>query len=391
VPFLVLAAGDPRYRLPRKASPADDLPFLPLEPLLDLLEPFAPPELAPRLAPLLKSQESAVRRHAALALAALGRRDCIEPVAEALADADPDDSVSTWALMGIEKGIRAGRAQPEFLAALFPGVAAVLDRPRPVGLDTAAECLLLMDREKASSILLSDRSLDAGNGRLHGNLKALNEARVLVPEARLAQLIKTLEPRAGKKGPDALSFGEVLLALAVRRSPLAEGAIARALKHENRGIHEAAAEALAVLNGIDDAHEFVLDRWEESGFEGLSAPQQAFLAVTFLTNDVNNGGFSQYFFNPSGDLSEEALAGLKALGATRTAEILAKARRVFGRKGPARDRDARVAELEALGDDEEKLGDLDDEFYEDPDRLRVLLHLYAVKHKEHFVAAVKPR
>ena len=73
------------------------------------------------------------------------------------------------------------------------------------------------------------------------------------------------------------------------------------------------------------------------------------------------------------------------LGAARTAEVLAKARRVFGRNGPARDHEARVLELEALGDEEEKLEDLSDEFYKDPDRLRGLLDLYTVRHKEHFV------
>lgn len=61
------------------------------------------------------------------------------------------------------------------------------------------------------------------------------------------------------------------------------------------------------------------------GKETLSAPERQFLAVYQLHTDVNNGGFYGYFGNSAGDLVNDALLGLRNMGADRILDILKKA------------------------------------------------------------------
>ena len=50
--------------------------------------------------------------------------------------------------------------------------------------------------------------------------------------------------------------------------------------------------------------------------------------------EVNNGGFSQYFFNSSGDFSNELVVAFITIGANATAAICQKAIAAFGRDIP---------------------------------------------------------
>jgi len=63
-------------------------------------------------------------------------------------------------------------------------------------------------------------------------------------------------------------------------------------------------------------------------FDVISSMPEGFQMVhstTALETQVNNGGFNQYFYNPSGQYAEMALRSLKLIGATEYYEILQKA------------------------------------------------------------------
>ena len=118
------------------------------------------------------------------------------------------------------------------------------------------------------------------------------------------------------------------------------------------------------------------------GFEELSAAEKVFMTIWGLEADVNNGGFSQYYFNTSGDQAKHAPGALRAIGANAMAAIVEQANAHFGAGGPPADRDQRQDALEALGDKPEAAWDeLSGQFQNYPDDLTELLYAYVQANK----------
>lgn len=103
----------------------------------------------------------------------------------------------------------------------------------------------------------------------------------------------------------------------------------------------------------------------------LPAAVQHLLTAHWCQSEINNGGFDQLFYNPTGVLAPEAEAGFRAIGLPAVADLVGTAIARFGPDYP-RDQDARVAAMRALPNDGSKaysglgrcFGDLDDRFYE---------------------------
>ncbi len=70
-------------------------------------------------------------------------------------------------------------------------------------------------------------------------------------------------------------------------------------------------------------------RHSRGGFDLLSEPEKLYFTVMLLRNEVNDGGFHQYFINSSGSYYDYAEKGLIALGATQTLELLRKAKDIL--------------------------------------------------------------
>jgi len=58
-------------------------------------------------------------------------------------------------------------------------------------------------------------------------------------------------------------------------------------------------------------------------------PQEAIDLVVDLEDEVNNGGFHQFFNNSPGDNTAETVQALEAIGATLVANILTRAAASF--------------------------------------------------------------
>lgn len=56
-------------------------------------------------------------------------------------------------------------------------------------------------------------------------------------------------------------------------------------------------------------------------FARQSLPQKVFSAIWALESEVNDGGFSQYFLNSTGESTPFALEALRTIGAPKTAAI----------------------------------------------------------------------
>ncbi|MGV3683411.1 MAG: DMP19 family protein [Acidovorax sp.] len=84
----------------------------------------------------------------------------------------------------------------------------------------------------------------------------------------------------------------------------------------------------------------------------MAPAQMALWAIANADGQICNGGFSQFFYNSYGELAHEALAGFELLGLVQFADILRDAYAVFPGQRIPKDRDERVAILEALTPDD---------------------------------------
>jgi hypothetical protein len=121
-----------------------------------------------------------------------------------------------------------------------------------------------------------------------------------------------------------------------------------------------------------------------SGFDGLSETEKVYYAVALLRNEVNNGGFHQYFFNSSGSYYAYAEKGLVALGATQILELLRKAKAILFPDVPVPVETKRrreilpvIASSAARPDWNRQLGELDKHFYADNNGLTPRLEAFA--------------
>jgi hypothetical protein len=120
-------------------------------------------------------------------------------------------------------------------------------------------------------------------------------------------------------------------------------------------------------------------------FAEQSLPQRVFSALWALESEVNNGGFSQYFLNGSGETAWFVVEALETIAAPKTAAICKQAIRTAFPDGLPRDG---VTVHDAAGDfldaTLEELDALDQEFFAYPNDLTELLFAYVRKHPEEF-------
>jgi hypothetical protein len=93
--------------------------------------------------------------------------------------------------------------------------------------------------------------------------------------------------------------------------------------------------------------------------KALSQEQRYLFAVIWHIEEVNNGGHDQFYFNSTGIVWQDALAGYKAIGLEEAAAILEESAARMG-GSPSLDRQTRQEQLDAWQPDFE---DLDDRFY----------------------------
>ena len=144
---------------------------------------------------------------------------------------------------------------------------------------------------------------------------------------------------------------------------------------------------------LTDTNDFVvamtehLDNKTQYGedMSALSEAERIFYITQTLEMEVNNGGFSQFFYNSSGNFSNELVGAFTAIGANETAAICQKAISAFGRDIPV-DRDEREEMLDELESDEfdKILEECDNAFCDYEDNLNELNYNFVMKNKEFF-------
>ena len=115
----------------------------------------------------------------------------------------------------------------------------------------------------------------------------------------------------------------------------------------------------------------------------LSEAERVFYITQTLEMEVNNGGFSQYFYNSSGDFANELVHAFTEIGAAKTAEICKKAVSIYDGEVPA----DRAAREEVFADNEELeaiLEECDNGFYAYEEDLDTLNYEYVMRNREAF-------
>ncbi|MDD2361690.1 MAG: DMP19 family protein [Oscillospiraceae bacterium] len=117
----------------------------------------------------------------------------------------------------------------------------------------------------------------------------------------------------------------------------------------------------------------------------LTDAEKALYLVIQLEGEVNNGGFSQFLYNSSGDFANETPAALLKIGAEKTAEICDRVLAAFGGL-VSRNREERETFLDNAFTDEinEILIQCDKDFFEQPDDLELLNYQFIFKNKDQF-------
>jgi hypothetical protein len=119
--------------------------------------------------------------------------------------------------------------------------------------------------------------------------------------------------------------------------------------------------------------------------EKLNSSQRTFLFVENLEREINNGGFNQFYFNSSGDFSQETLNAFLEIGAEKTAKIVENANSEFDNGNVPKDRTERQNKLELIEEKaEENWEKCNTEFYEYQDDLTELLIAFILKNKADF-------
>jgi hypothetical protein len=379
VPLLMEALRDKEFLFHRYGETVLD--GSPMETALDFLEPFRLPE-ATVLEPALQHPDKFFRYHALCHLARCGNDEAIPALKIGLKSEIVD--CRTWTLMGLAFLKNSPWGSPKFRAALFDAAVPLLDDKEYGPAEHAPRALLALDPARAKSVLLGKDVFGPSNRWMSEVLQALKEADVLVPGPQLRSLLAGIKSKA-KDFPFDRAYAEALILLARAEGAHARDIIADAQSWGNARVKDGAAEASMVAAGIRDAYRFVTDLYERKGASGLTETQLYYLTLYWLDAEVNNGGFSQYFFNSSGDLGLHAVDAARAVGAPEVASIVQKANALFGKKGPDPDRDTRMDQLSKI--DPKALEELDNKYYKCSERLSELLPRFVAAHSKSFKPA----
>ncbi len=119
------------------------------------------------------------------------------------------------------------------------------------------------------------------------------------------------------------------------------------------------------------------------GFDSLSHAEKAYYALTLFQNELNNGGFHQFFFNSSGSYYEVIENGLVTLNEQQVLALLREAKQiVFPGAAVPVDMNTRrelmhIPDADAPGSLMKKLDELDQRFYKTPNTLSPKLQAFA--------------
>jgi hypothetical protein len=117
----------------------------------------------------------------------------------------------------------------------------------------------------------------------------------------------------------------------------------------------------------------------------LTEEEKVIVYIEELEREVNNGGFSQFFFNSSGDYADEVIQSLRIIGSTRFLSLMESAIAQFPNSLAPKDTKERRELLKQIGDKADPIwNNLDSEFYLYDENIYALMRTYMTNHIKKF-------
>jgi hypothetical protein len=183
------------------------------------------------------------------------------------------------------------------------------------------------------------------------------------------------------RGRDCIRVALVLVLLAM--PACAENGSERDLRIE-RPAGEGVDLLHAIVTGLESQMGEDLAQ-EAEVLDDATRGQAAIYALWVVDGEVNNGGFEQFFFNSSGALMDEAIAGADLVGARAQGRILRQAASVYPGGDVPEDREERDRILQSLAASAERtLGSLDGRWYAGDRELERRMVAYVEAHPDEF-------
>jgi hypothetical protein len=284
-------------------------------------------------------------------------------------------------MMGMERALKAGRGAPAFFQAVRPFLVGLVNQPDFFGY--APKLLAQIDALHATPILMEPGHFTLDNPQLRHVIDALNQAHSPIPHDVLLPLIAQLEPLV-ERYPRNYEMSAALYAYARNPDARTETKLRAMLQSPVEKVQTGAAEALAALHGLEDIYQKLLNAEHGSVPKVMSEPETHYWQVALYYYEIQNGGPWQYFGNSTGDDHSLIIAGLRAIGAPKTAQVLEEAGKVFGPDGPPRNRDLRNEMLDSLTARQQEIVDQLYSEFPSGENIEMLLFLYAVEHRAEF-------
>ena len=299
----------------------------------------------PSVAEFTGHPEESIRKAAVLAICSTGSLDMV-PIFEKASE-DEAKYVCSCALIGLNRALKASRLDACAAPLLYPPILRMVQEGK--NCDQSPGTLMLLDPLRAVTDLQSTTILNVDFPRLFEVLRCFREPSALPSREKLEVLFSGLEARP-RKYPDDSSLGEVLRLIGHHRLLEDESRLSFYMEEEDEDVAEGAASGWLAFHGLEGAHE-VACVWDAPA--STPVPLKQYYAIHMMDAEICNGGFSQYFFNSSGNSWELAMSGLEGAGSTERLGLLKEAiARIAGGK-PSPDRETRGNQLaKALKKDE---------------------------------------
>jgi HEAT repeat protein len=379
-PLLDLLRDKQLYALLVKPTGEDIVPETPFNRACDLLGNTPPKEAVDALAPFLIDASDGIRKDAARTIAKTGSTEITPYIRRALND--DVEYVRSHTLIGLESALTANRLNDNVSHDLFPDIKRLLEEGKNA--DDATAVLFCLNREAATSFYLSPEVFHAESRIIHNALRVLANTRTSVPRGDLLALISSLDVK-DIRYPKTYALSEALRLLGQRQNAEDRDKLTSYLDHPENEVARGAGAGLLASHGLEDFQQKIWDKEEKSGIQSLSTDQQYVSAVLVCDGEINNGGFSQYFVNSSGNDWKHALAGLEAMASTERLRLLKEALAVFGPNGPSEDREKRQHQLSKIyGKNDTIFENLESQYYKSNEHLDPLIARFVIAHAESF-------
>lgn len=318
-----------------------------------------------------------VVKRALTATCSTGTLEMIPCLIKVLEEADED--LCTWALVGLERSIKANRLHPAAAVQLYP------DLLRWVQTGKEGWCsvgiLVKLNPRRAMADLRSDRILNADFPQLAAVLRYFVKPEDLPARDILEYLFEDLS-RKERRWPVPQTLGRLLRVIGRHRKEEDEERLKAFMEEEDRDLAQGAAKGLMALHGLENARQIALAEREPGG--GRSA-WTWYAGLYHMQNTVQNRGWAEYFVDPHSDRWIDARRALEEAGSVEWLDILDEALALFPDGSPLPDHDLRERQVaKILEQDEKAFITVDEKFEASREHLHVLLARLVLKHRDDF-------